>query len=314
MTRRLRLAAALSLAPFVLSPAALAQAGAAKPAAKEIPPFEVVADATKTTWYGRFGRTNCAWVDMGDAVLVIDAGGTEVDTRNLVAQVKETTKGKPIRWVVATHLHADSNSGLKALLGPSLTVVVHGRVAAQVAASLAQEPKGKSTAVVGVGDKIVLATGSRVAEVVALPSPAHTDHDLIVSLPGSGTVFVGDLVTPQRCPMLSDPNCDPDGWLKALALLDSLQPSLLVPTRGNATALPQNEVAATRSYINRVLTILAEAKKQNFPEARVSSTLVLQKVGEYCPPQLDSVNALALYKRMGADGKLAPAKPPAPKK
>lgn len=308
---------ALAFVPLLLAPGPLAaQAPAAPQSVKELPPYEVVSDPKTGTWYGRFGRTNCAWVDMGDSVLLLDTGGSEADARNLASQVKQTTGGKPVRWIVLTHLHADSNAGIKTFLGSDPTVIVNARIAPIVGSSLTQDAKTKGIAVLGVSDRVALGTGSRVVEVAALPGPAHTDHDLFAHVVGTGIVFVGDLVTPQRCPMLSDPSFDPAGWLKALARLEALQPALLVPTRGNATAIPQNEIAATRTYIERVKSVVEEARKKGWAEARVSSELILKKVGEYCPQQLDSINALALYRRMGPDGKLKPAAPasPAPKK
>lgn len=310
--RSVTIFAPLALAALLLPPGVLsAQAPAAPQAAKEIPPFEVVSDAKTGTWYGRFGRTNCAWVDMGDSVLLVDTGGSDADAKNLAAQVSKTTGGKPVRWIVLTHLHADSNAGIRTFLPSEPTVIVNARVAGIVGSSLTRDPKEKGIAVLGVSDRVALGTGSRVVEVVSLPGPAHTDHDLFVHVAGTGIVFVGDLVTPQRCPMLSDPSFDPDGWLKALARIEALQPALLVPTRGNATPVPQSEIAATRSYIERVRSLVAEARKKGWAEARLSSELVLKKLGNYCPPQLDSVNALALFKRTGPDGKLKPAAPPA---
>ncbi len=320
MTSRRFLARAVSLL-LPLAPLAFlsggAQAQPAKPAAapaKEIPPFEVAADPARGIWYGRFGRTNCSWVDMGDGVLVIDAGASEADGKNLAAQIKETTKGKPIRWFVLTHLHADSNTGLTSFLPTSATIVVNDRVAAQVAGPLAGK-EGKPVSVLGVSDRLTIATGKRVAEVVATSGPAHTDHDLFVVLPAVGAAFVGDLVTPGRCPMMSDPACSPEGWLKALTRIEGYHPTLLVATRGDSTTLVERELNATRNYVNRVLTVLADCKKQGFADARVTSQLVLSKMGEYCPNELDAVNGLALYHRMKADGTIPAGadKPPAPK-
>jgi glyoxylase-like metal-dependent hydrolase (beta-lactamase superfamily II) len=292
----------------VYAPVSVAQPAGQK-ALAEIPAFEVASNQAKTVFYGRFGRTNCAWVDMGEGVLLIDTGGTEADARNLAAQVKETTKGKPVKWFVLTHLHADSNTGLKTFLPSEATVIVNSRVARQVATSLREQSvtKGKVPSVLGVTDHLTLSTSTRTVELFAAAGSAHTSHDLFAYVPENGTVFAGDLLTTARCPMLSDPECDPDGWLKTLSRVESLAPALVVPSRGNSTTFLATELSATRDYLTRILGILTECKKQNWPEARVSSQLALNKVGEYCPPDLDAVNALALYKRIGADGKIRKA-------
>ncbi|MDQ2733186.1 MAG: MBL fold metallo-hydrolase, partial [Armatimonadota bacterium] len=49
---------------------------------------------------------NCAWADLGDGVVVIDAledPGMDPVIRKAVAE----TVGKPIKWVINTHWHAD---------------------------------------------------------------------------------------------------------------------------------------------------------------------------------------------------------------
>ncbi|MRR12650.1 MBL fold metallo-hydrolase, partial [bacterium] len=113
MTIRTVLSAAL-LSASVLANAASAQAPASVPVPpplpKGVPAFEV-AQLNPTTWYGRFGFTNCSFIDMGDGVLVIDTGWTKQDAENLKAQIKEKTKGKPVRWIVMTPPDIGSKGG-----------------------------------------------------------------------------------------------------------------------------------------------------------------------------------------------------------
>jgi hypothetical protein len=115
--------------------------------------------------------------------------------------------------------------------------------------------------------------------------------------------------------MMSDPKDDPKGWLATLDRIEGLHASLLVPTRGDATRQPEAEIAQTRKYIQRVLEVLAELRKQKMPEARVAAELVRRKIGDYCPVQLDNINVLSLYRRASADGTvIAPAAAPPRKK
>ncbi len=64
---------------------------------------------------------------MGDGVLVIDTGWTKQDAENLKAQIKEKTKGKPVRWIVMTQTDIDSNGGIEAFLPTDATIFVHAR-------------------------------------------------------------------------------------------------------------------------------------------------------------------------------------------
>lgn len=304
------------------SGASAAPATPGSPAAKPTPapssapegvaPFEVVADEKAGLWFGRFGLTNCSWVDMGDGVAVIDSGATEGDAKNLLAEIKARTKGRPIRWIVLTHLHGDSNSGLGVLLNPDVTVFVHARSSAGTAAALGKLVKtGRRPTVVGVSGRTTLATEKRRMELIASPTAAHTGADLVAWLPDSAAAFVGDLVTPARCPMTSDAQCDPVGWTEFLGTLEGLHAATLIPTRGNATLDPAAELLATKSYLKRLMDVLTDFKAKGLPEARLAAELTTLKLGDYCPLQLDNLNALSLYRRIDAEGKFPPPSAPA---
>jgi glyoxylase-like metal-dependent hydrolase (beta-lactamase superfamily II) len=294
---------------FVLLALGLA-AALAPPLAAQVPPtptakpFEV-AQIDSSSWYGRFGFTNCAWIDLGDGVLVIDTGGSAEDGRNLLSEIARTTKNKPVKWIAMTHLHTDSNDGFPSFLPADVTVFVNARATGQFAPLVTKA--GKAPRVVGVSDRISFLSSTQVLEIGVPPSNAHTDFDLYVFLVRSRTAFVGDLVTTARCPLMSDPGTDPKGWLKALDRLESLGAEILVPTRGNATNTPALEIDRTRKYVATMLDFLVEKKKQNAPEARVSGELAAQKLGDYCPRELNAINALTIYRRLAPDGSVTPA-------
>ena len=304
--KKLILALTLSALP------ALSQAPAGSKAAKpvEIQPFEVAA-LGKGGWFGRFGMTNCSWIDMGDGVLVIDTGATVNDAANLAAQIRETTKGKPIKWLVLTHLHSDSNTGVQAFLPTDATVFVNAKVAASVAMALKGKEGQKLPTVVGVSDKIVVGVGTRVVHLGAPAGAAHTDHDLYAFSVDHRALFVGDLVTPGRCPMASDATNDPRGWLEALDRLDAANAAVVIASRGPESRLVQGEIGDTRSYLTRLIKLVTEYKNRKLPEAQVGAELAkLDPAGKYCPTQLDNINGLALFRRVTPDGKFPPAPPP----
>jgi glyoxylase-like metal-dependent hydrolase (beta-lactamase superfamily II) len=315
MNRFLTTTLTAALAGLLPATMALAQkpsspASRPAPAAGSIPPFQT-AETDAHSWVGRFGSTNCAWLDMGEGVLLIDTGANAEDAKNLLAEVKRTDPGKPIRWVVMTHLHRDSNWGFSAMLPLDATLIVNARALRNVE-NLVREAQGKALKVVGVTDKLVLITRTRTLEIQAAPGPAHTDQDLWVWAPATGVVYVGDLVTPDRCPMASDPAADPTGWITVLNTIESLHAQHLVATRGPDTMHVAQEIERTRDYLKRTLDILQRMKAENAPEARVSGELFARKLGDYCPSRLDSINGLELYRRMKPDGTFAAPNPARP--
>lgn len=285
------------------APTALAQAK--QPEARPtVAPFET-RQINPFTWYGRFGFTNCSWLDMGDGVLVIDTGATINDAANLASEIKSKT-GKPVKWFVLTHLHSDSNGGLKAFMPTDATIFVNTKVAAQTALALRPkdaDPKGKYPSVVGVTDKAIISAGGHILELgTPVGSGAHTDHDLYAYSPESGVMWVGDLVTPERCPMMSDPSNDPRGWIATLERLKAAHAAVIIPSRNDATQLVDPEIQHTSDWIKRTLDLLKPWRQQNYPEAKVSGELTLHKNLTYCPSELDAINAISIYKRMGPDG------------
>jgi glyoxylase-like metal-dependent hydrolase (beta-lactamase superfamily II) len=293
--------AALALV-FAANPAFAVEAP--KPKAPEMPPFEV-AQPYPNTWYGRFGPTNCSWIDMGDGVLVIDTGATAADAKNLKAEIARTTKNRPIKWIAMTHFHSDSNDGFTTFLPTDATVFVNASATGLIASSIAQG-KAKAPHVIGISDHIALVAGKQVFEIGVPAGNAHTAFDLYAFDASTRTVFAGDLVTTDRCPMLSDPDCDIKGWLAILERFDVLGARGLVPTRGNPMGNAAPEIEKTRRYLTSMLAFLVEKKKQNAPEARVSGELAAEQLADYCPRELSALNALSVYRRLLSDGTTRP--------
>jgi glyoxylase-like metal-dependent hydrolase (beta-lactamase superfamily II) len=295
--------AALALI-LAASPAAAVEAPKPKP--PERPPFEVGKPIEKENfWVGAFGPTNCSWIDTGDGVLVVDTGATAADAKNLKAEIARTTKNKPVKWIAMTHLHGDSNNGLPAFLPTEATIFVNARAMGAVTGSIAQW-NTKAPNIIGVSDRIALVAGGRAFEIGVPAENAHSQFDLYVFDVPTRTVFTGDLVTTDRCPMLSDPDSDLKGWIAALDRLDTLGAEAIVPTRLIARSGAAAEIDKTRHYLASMLAFLVEKKKQNAPEARVSGELAAEKLADYCPSELNAINALSVYRRLLSDGTTRP--------
>lgn len=256
-------------------------------------------------WYGLFGHTLCSWLDSGDGVFLIDTGSSAADAKALKAEIARTTKSKPVKWIALTHLHSDSNEGLLSFLPSNATIFVNAKAVGLLAKAVSGG-KGPAPSVIGVGEHVLLTAGSLRLEVGVPPANAHTASDLYVFDAPTRTAFVGDLVSPGQCPILSDPDSDLKGWLFALDRLDALKPLALVPTRGDPTTNATGEIEKTRRYLTSLLQYLVEKKKQNAPEAKVSGGLAGEKVAGYCPGELGAINALSVYRRIALDGTTVP--------
>src|SRR5579871_4256175 len=83
--------------------------------------FEKIADGVYYAT-GGFGSNNVVIVN-DDDVLIVDTGTTPAAARAFVADIKMLT-GKPIRYVVNTHLHFDHTDG-NSIFGPDVQIIAH---------------------------------------------------------------------------------------------------------------------------------------------------------------------------------------------
>jgi len=186
-----------------------------------------------------------AFVLTGDGIVAIDAGSTEAHARAALDDLRRITD-LPIHTVILTHAHWDHIGGLGAITTPGVQVIAQASFAAElrivnetgVSLSSFFGSKGKQQFDV-VPDRLVsehetLSIGG--VELALYPAPGETEDGLLVHLPASGLVFMGDVMMPHLgAPFL--PEGSAEGLFETMHLAQSLQPRLLI--HGH-TALTEN--------------------------------------------------------------------------
>jgi glyoxylase-like metal-dependent hydrolase (beta-lactamase superfamily II) len=215
-----------------------------------------------------------AFVLTADGVVAIDAGTTESNARAALAALRRATP-LPITHVILTHAHWDHVGGLAALKTPATQVLAQARFADEL--RIVNETGVPFRYFFGdravrrytvVPDRLVSAREQlSVGGVEFVLYPIHggeTDDGLLVHLPASGVLFVGDAFMPYfGAPFL--PEGSPDEMFATLALIRSLAPRRLVHGHPPLTdlfgveTLPGFE-AALRELHDRTLRAIAEGK------------------------------------------------------
>ncbi len=190
------------------------------------------------------GIANVGFVVGADAVAVIDSGGSASGGERLRQAILRVTD-RPIRYVLASHVHPDHLFGQAAFAEDRPAFVGHAALPAALAARGAYHldqlrrdlgPAALGTSVVMptvlVEDRLELELGDRRLVLEAAPT-AHTDHDLTVLDAATGTLWLGDLLFLERVPVIDGSLL---GWLQVLAAWRARPAARVVPGHGPASA------------------------------------------------------------------------------
>jgi quinoprotein relay system zinc metallohydrolase 2 len=198
---------------------------------------------------------NVGFVVGGAAVAVVDPGGSLVHGQRLRRAVAAVTP-LPIRHLVLTHVHPDHVMGATAFADLGAEVIGHAKLPLALAqrhefyaAMLAREMGAAAaqgsgalapTRLVEPGQALEIDLGGRVLALTAHP-PAHTDHDLSLFDPATGTLWLSDLLFVGRIPSLDG---SLPGWRRVLDGLAAL-PGIARAVPGHGPpAVPWPEAAA----------------------------------------------------------------------
>lgn len=193
-------------------------------------------------------------------VAVIDTGGSPAVGEALLRAVAQRTT-RPVCYVINTHVHPDhvlGNRAFAATGGDRPQFVGHARLTAALTArapaylaALERDfgvPREVGLIVypdLQVADRVQLDLGNRAIELRAWPT-AHTDNDLTVHDPATGTLFAGDLVFVTHLPVVDGKLL---GWLEVLSVLEDLPVARVVPGHGAVSADWPAAVVPQRTYL-----------------------------------------------------------------
>ena len=155
--------------------------------------------------YVRGGSHHSVAIEQRDHVIVVEAPQDEARSEAVIAKVKETIPGKPIRYIVNTHVHFDHSGGLRTYAAEGATVVTHEMNRPYYEKSWA-EPRTirqdrlarapRTVTFETFTDKHVLGDGQRQIEVHRIAGSGHNDAYAMVYLPAERILIQVDAYAP----------------------------------------------------------------------------------------------------------------------
>jgi len=221
--------------------------------------------------------SNAGFVVTDDGVVVVDALGSPELARQLLAEIKRITS-QPVRYVIATHYHADHIYGLQSFAEAGAKILAHGSAREYLNSDTAQKRLEASrielapwinaqTRLVPAdrwleGQETLLRVGS-FDFLIGHVGPAHTPEDVVVYVRQIGVLFAGDLFFQGRIPFVGQ--ADSRLWIQSLNRLMDYQPKIVVPGHGPASTDPMADMTLTRDYLLHLRKTMGAAAKNLEP-------------------------------------------------
>lgn len=206
------------------------------------------------------GIANIGFIVGRTGVAVIDPGGSGIDGARLREALRRVTK-LPIRYVVLSHVHPDHIFGAGAFAPDGPVFVGHPR-AHDVVVQRGEFFRNRLADIYGIEDAGDYAMPTLLPEptaeldlggrtlLVRSHATAHTDADLSVFDPQTGTLWASDLLFVDRVPALDGSIL---GWLRELDALAALSAARAVPGHGPPAVAWPEAAGAQRRYLQAVV-------------------------------------------------------------
>lgn len=226
---------------------------------------------------GGWFRNNAGWIRGDEQTLVVDTCATEARTRQLLAmararsvQTASPSSGTPTSAVL-THAHGDHCNGAGLISGEGGSVLASATAAPHVEAGPQTFPSAFRCDTWGelpapaitdtVTDPRRIELGRVEADVLPVPTTAHTDGDLVVWCPRDGVLFTGDLLFSGVTPLGLHGSVL--GWLDALDWLERFDAARIVPGHGPIST-DRGPITALRDYFRWLLDSTCGSREPDF--------------------------------------------------
>ena len=184
---------------------------------------------------GGFGGGNMAVIAGEDHVAMIDDSMPPL-AETLLAHVTETA-GRPIDFMVNTHVHGDHTGGNAHFAANGTVVFAHDNIRKRLLEDSSGAGGPDGLPVITFGDGVTFHLGTIEARVMHMPA-AHTDGDAIIHFPNANVIHTGDILFHALFPFIDlDSGGTVDGYIAAQKKIWKMadEQTKIIPGHGELT-------------------------------------------------------------------------------
>ena len=216
--------------------------------------------------------SNAGFIVTDEGVVVFDALGTPSLANLLLTKIRSVTD-KDIIKVIVSHYHADHIYGLQVFKEQGAQIIAPKGVMDYLSSPAAEERLDERQFSLDpwVNEKTYLVTPDVIIDktmtfkhgdmtfTLDVVGAAHSDGDLTLYVEPDRVLFSGDIIFEGRVPYLGDANTKK--WLDTLIKMEVGKIAALIPGHGPAAKNPNQAISATRNYLAKVRSVMADAVK-----------------------------------------------------
>ncbi len=184
---------------------------------------------------GGFGGGNMAVIAGEDHVAMIDDSMPPL-AETLLSHVTETA-GRPIDFMVNTHVHGDHTGGNAHFAAHGTVVFAHDNIRKRLLVDPSGAGGTDGLPVITFGDGVTFHLGNVEARVIHMPV-AHTDGDAIIHFPKANVIHTGDILFHALFPFIDlDSGGTVDGYIAAQKKIWKMadEETRIIPGHGELT-------------------------------------------------------------------------------
>jgi glyoxylase-like metal-dependent hydrolase (beta-lactamase superfamily II) len=220
-----------------------------------------------------------------DGIIATDPIDAEA-ARWLKQALAERFPGKPVRYLVYSHSHADHVSGGE-VFADTATVVAHDNARARIL----DERVPTAVPELTFTDRMTLRLGGKAVELIHF-GPSHTGNLVVMRFPEERTLFVVDIVAPGRLPYQYLTDADIDGWIDTLRAIEGLDFDIVAP--GHSRLGGRTDIVEYRSYMELLRARVEAQRLAGKPLAEIRRSVTM--------PEFSGWGAYADWLEMNVEG------------